>query len=315
MKSPDTRPVVVGIDGAPGSAGALRYGVAEARRRGAPLRLVHVVHPTRLVPAFPPVGPAMPVAVRDPRVLAESILRQAADVVHQLAPGLEVSSELRHGAPAASIVDATKNAQLLVIGRETRRGLDRLLTGATTAAVASHAECVVVVVPSFWTALRPHDQVVAAIKSRDHAHQLLAQAFAEARARSATLTVVKAWELPDPYLDRIEVRTHSADWEADGEEMLGELLSEWRTAYPDVSVVTRVAHGPAADVVLSTSQDADLLLISRRRHGFPPQRHLGGVAHAVLRRSDVPVVVVPFVVTPDEPTPELVLEESGVPLK
>src|SRR5688572_4774624 len=35
--------VVVGVDGAPGGAGALRYAVADARRRSAPLRLVHVL--------------------------------------------------------------------------------------------------------------------------------------------------------------------------------------------------------------------------------------------------------------------------------
>ena len=43
MNSPTTRPVVVGVDGRPGSAGALRYAVTEARRRRAPLQLVHVV--------------------------------------------------------------------------------------------------------------------------------------------------------------------------------------------------------------------------------------------------------------------------------
>ena len=67
--------------------------------------------------------------------------------------------------------------------------------------------------------------------------------------------MVTAWQLPDPYLDRIELRTHSGDRQADGEAMLSELLAEWRDAYPDVSVATRVAHGPAADVILAASQD------------------------------------------------------------
>jgi nucleotide-binding universal stress UspA family protein len=108
---------------------------------------------------------------------------------------------------------------------------------------------------------------------------------------------------------------HSADRQTDGEAMLAELLADWRTAHPDVPVRTRVAHGPAADVILAAGQDGDLLLISRRRHGLPPSGHPGGVAHAVLRRSDVPVAVVSFEGTPDELTPALVLEGSGKPLE
>ena len=56
MNSTNTRPVVVGVDGEPGSAGALRFAVAEARRRRAPLQLVHVV------PTFLSLGPAIPLS-------------------------------------------------------------------------------------------------------------------------------------------------------------------------------------------------------------------------------------------------------------
>jgi nucleotide-binding universal stress UspA family protein len=314
MNTQHTRPVVVAADGRPGSHGALRYAVAEAGRRGAPLHVVHVVQTDSLAAAYLPIGPALAVAVTDERAAGESVLSEVTELVHQLAPGLEVSTELRFGGRADSILQVAHDAQLLVVGRETRRGLERVLTGTTTAAVASRAKCDVIVVPSFWSPEHTHGRVVAAIKSRDQAHHLLGVAFTEACARHATLVVVTAWEVPDPHLDRIEVRTRAAEWKTDGEEMLASLLADWRTAYPDVQVLTLVEHGPTADVVLRASEDSDLLLISRRSHGVLAHEHLGGIAHEVLRRSDVAVTVVSFDGSPDELTPDLALEVSGRPL-
>ena len=76
-------------------------------------------------------------------------------------------------------------------------------------------------------------------------HELLSQAFTEAAARGAVLTAVVAWQLPDPYFDRIEARTHAEDWEAEGTRVLEDLAAHWRTAYPEVRFETRVVHGAA----------------------------------------------------------------------
>ena len=180
-----------------------------------------------------------------------------------------------------------------MVGRESRRGVERLLTGTATASIAAHAPCDVVVVPSFWVDADPHGRVVVGIKSGRNVHELLAQAFSEAAARDALLRLVTAWHLADPYSDSIEVRTHAEDWELNGTEVLAEVAADWRTAYPDVQVETRVVHGPPARVLLQESGDSDLLLISRRRLALPPYGQLGGIGHDLLRLSDVPVQVVP----------------------
>ena len=79
-----------------------------------------------------------------------------------------------------------------------------------------------------------------------------------------------AWQLADPYFDRIEARTHAEDWEQNSIEVLAEVIADWRTAFPEVEVETRVVHGPAAPVLLHASEDSDLLLVSRRRLALPP---------------------------------------------
>jgi nucleotide-binding universal stress UspA family protein len=310
MSTSDTRPVLVGVDGVPGSAGALRYGIAEARRRDTALHLVHVL------PSYPPVWPTVPVAPTDLSGIGTGILERAAGSVRQAAPDLVVTTSLGHGPRSAAIVEAAQGAQLVVVGRETRRGVDRVLTGTTTAGVAARAACDVVVVPSFWMPGRSQARVVVGIKTNRNAHELLSRAFEEARARGAELVVVTAWELPDPYLDRIELRTHAGDWEADGRRVLDELLADWRADYPDVPVEIRIAHGRAAEVLLHASADSDLLLVSRRRYAIPPYGRLGGVPHALLRLSEVPVQVVPYVDDREpDPVADLVLEEAGAPLK
>ena len=313
MNSPERGPVVVGVDGTPGSAGALRYAVVEAVRRDAPLRLVHVL------PVAAPVWPGVPmsgVASSELRDVAGTILDGAVATVRDLAPGLEVTTRLSAGSRSAAVVEAAQEAQLVVVGRESQHGIDRILVGAVTAAVAAHAPCDVAVVPSYWTGEHPRGEVVVALKSRSNARAVLGTAFAQAHALGAGLTVVTAWEVPDPYLDRIEVRTHAEEWEEEGRRVIEEVTTEWRTRYPGVPVEIRVQHGRPAEVLLAASRDTDLLVLSRRHHAVPPFGHLGGVAHAVLRVSDVPVVVVPFAdARPDAAEDVLLLEESGAPIK
>lgn len=319
MTSQPIRPVVVGIDGGPGSAGALRYAVAEAVRRRAPLDVVHVMPtlgPAALAPLapFPPIAPTGPGSITELRTVATGILQKGRETALGLAPSLEVHTKLGHGSRSASLVESSQEAQLVVVGRETHQGMDRVLAGATTAAVAARAHCDVVVVPSFWTDTHPRHRVVVGVKTHSQGMELLGSAFAEAAALGATLTVVTAWELPDPYLDRIEARTHAEDWEIEGRQVLTELLSDWRTAYPDVPVDLRIRHGRPASVLIEVSRESDVLFLCRRHHALHSHGHLGGVAYAVLRASDVPVHVVSPGNTESRP-PDLVLEQAGQPIK
>ena len=112
------------------------------------------------------------------------------------------------------------------------------------------------------------------------------------------LVVVTAWQVADPYFDRVEERTHAQDWEAEGRKVVLEITADWRTAFPDVAMETRIVHGPAARVLLDASADSDLLVISRRRFALPPHGRLGAVGHDLLRLSDVPVQVVPYTADP-----------------
>lgn len=301
-------PVAVGIDGSPGSAGALHFAIAEADRRRAPLRLVHVV--PLVVPSW--TAPATDV-FPELRAVALKILEDAVATVRTIKPDLPVVTTLVHGSSAAGLVDSGKDALLLVVGRETNRGLSRVLFGATTLAVASRAVPPVAVVPHTWREDSHGGRVVVGVKDYTSAHELLGRAFAEADARDGSVHAVTSWSVPDPYLDRIEARTHGPEWEQEAREGITPLITAWQPAYPDVPADFKVQHGPAADVLMAEARDSDLLVLARRRHELPPFGHLGGVAHRVLLQHEGPIMVIPC--TGTQPMiVDLMLEEAGEPL-
>lgn len=289
MSAPDGRAVVAAVDGRTGGAEALAYAVAEALRGGDSLHLVHVW------PGSPQHGP---VAVGALRTEARAVLDRSVASARALAHDLPTTTELVVGPRSAGILTAARGGRLLVVGRSHRPRVEAPL-GGTPAALATRAECPVVVVPSAWTTTPGPGRIVVGMKARTHARELLSHAFGIAHERGAGVVVVTAWELYDPAMDRAEVRDHADDWVAEGLSVLEDLVREWREVLPTVPVELHVTHGPAATVLENASAGADLLLVARHACAVPPYGHLGRTAHALLRTSRCPVQVVPAGVVAD----------------
>ena len=295
MSAPDSRSVIVAVDGRPGSAGALRYAVDAAVRGSESLHLVHV-WPGCLPQDLLPV-----VSLAELHAEGRTVLDRSMASARDIAPELEITTELVVGPRPAGILATARGGRLLVVGRSPHHRVEAPL-GGTPAALAARAECPVVVVPSSWSAGPVLGRIVVGMKSRTHARELLSHAFDIARELGAGIVVITAWELYDPTMDRHEVRDHAAAWDAEGMSVLGELLEEWRPRFPTVPVELRVTDGRAATVLENASVDADLLLVARRLHAVPPYGRLGGTAHTLLRTSRCPVEVVPAGVVADTPT-------------
>jgi nucleotide-binding universal stress UspA family protein len=292
MNERHSHAVVVAVDGRHGTAGALRYAVREAVRDSATLHLVHVW------PGYPPQDLSPVIALAELEAEGRAVLDRATVAAHDIALGLETTTELVAGPRAAGIVAAARGGRLLVVGRSPHHRVDGPF-GGTPAALATRAEGPVVVVPSTWAPGETPGRIVVAMKSRTHARELLSHAFAIAHARQAGVAVVTAWSLYDPTMDREEARAHAAEWEAEGIRVLEEVVGEWRRSYPTIPVDLRVVHGCAAGVLEQESADADLLLLARRLHFVPPYGRLGATAHRVLRTSRCPVEVLPAGVVAD----------------
>ena len=137
--------VVVGIDGSPQSVAALRWAARYAEATGAAVRAVLAWHyPTAA--GLPPVGIA-PAPVRSE---IEARLRGVLDdAVAQAFPGDAadgVEKKLSSGHAAQVLIDESKEADLLVVGKSGHGAFTGMLAGSISIHCVTGAHCTVTVV-------------------------------------------------------------------------------------------------------------------------------------------------------------------------
>ncbi|WP_431874749.1 universal stress protein [Micromonospora marina] len=123
----DDGPVVVGVDGSALSRDAVEFAAETAYDRGAAL---HVVH-------------ARPRGRDDDE---ERVLTDALTGVGERWPELPVHAEAVRAKPLAALTEASRDAQLVVVGRHGRGELGGLLLGSVSQGVLHHSACPVAVV-------------------------------------------------------------------------------------------------------------------------------------------------------------------------
>ncbi|GAA2567803.1 universal stress protein [Streptomyces roseoviolaceus] len=292
-----TLPVIAAVDGSDDSLRALEWALDAARRRSAPLRVVHVRQYAHW--AQPEVLAAGPADPRDDPVLdsVRTHLEGRTGQPHTQYVGLE-------GAPSAVLPELGASAQLLVLGSRGRGGFASLLLGSNGMAAARDAECPVVVVRRGGPEVHggpsggPGSRVVVGLKVDGPDEATLEFAFAEAARRGARLQAVAAYPWPaQPWMMPGEVPPPVVDQDVieDEARVLAEgFLAPYRERHPDVPAEPLAAAGDAAGHLVAASRDAELVVVGRhRRHLLAPARMMGSVTHAVLLHAASPVAVVP----------------------
>ncbi|MFD0318514.1 universal stress protein [Streptomyces flavalbus] len=141
MSVPGTGPaIVVGVDGSPASAAALRWAAEQGRVLRAEVVVVHVWEPSG-----PRVAPYAPAAARpaadDERIAAARVLAETVRGVMGPHVARTVRAELIEGPPARVLPRRARDAALLVLGHATA-------TGPVSRACLRHATVPVVTVPA-----------------------------------------------------------------------------------------------------------------------------------------------------------------------
>lgn len=136
--------IVVGIDGSESSNAALRWAVEEARLRHARVRALHAwwIHPM-----LGRSAESVPVEADWDGEVATELLRTFITETLGEETDVEITPVAVQGQQAsAALVDAARDADLLVVGSRGAGGFSGLLLGSISQQCAHHAPCPIVIV-------------------------------------------------------------------------------------------------------------------------------------------------------------------------
>jgi nucleotide-binding universal stress UspA family protein len=134
--------IVVGVDGSEASKDALRWALEEARLRQAELVAVHAWEPPQTIaepgpaPGFDLVA-VLPQAEEAGQRLAEAVTNEVAGEYSDVT----VEPVAVEGSPVEVLVDAAREADLLVVGSRGHGRFAALLLGSVSQKLAQHAPC------------------------------------------------------------------------------------------------------------------------------------------------------------------------------
>jgi len=111
----------------------------------------------------------------------------------------------------------------------------------------------------------------------------------QAELTGARLEVVTVWQWPSKYQ---WTRTPpDYDPAGDAQTSVDAIIDEVRSAYPSVTIQSKVVEGSPARVLVEESQGAELLVIGSRGHGEFPGMLLGSVSQHCVTSAHCAVVV------------------------
>ncbi|MBB4785450.1 nucleotide-binding universal stress UspA family protein [Streptomyces rapamycinicus] len=126
-------PIVLGVDGSPHGEEAIDFAFAEAA-----LRRTEIVAMHAWLPDYAPAGTGVE--------SAERLLALALAGRREKYPDVVVGQDVVSGETREALIEASRTAQLMVVGARGRGGFSGLLLGSVSQALLHHAHCPVAVV-------------------------------------------------------------------------------------------------------------------------------------------------------------------------
>ncbi|KUI38849.1 universal stress protein [Mycobacterium sp. IS-1496] len=281
--------IVVGVDGSAGSHAAVRWAAREAAMRRVPLRLVYVLA-TDVSAAWAMAVPAAPLPAEyfESREQDGRAVLADAETVAKDAGAVDVSTQLIHAASVPGLVDAAKEADMVVVGTRGNGAIKRLLLGSVSTGVLHHARCPVAVISADMEEPAETAPVVVGVDGSRASQRAVEIAFEAASLRGVDLIALHSWsdrnESLHPYVDWSAVR-------APAEETLAVSLAGWCERYPDVTVHRTSVFDRPVEHLLELSESAQLLVVGSHGRGGFAGMLLGSVSTAVVQAARTPVIV------------------------
>jgi nucleotide-binding universal stress UspA family protein len=144
--------IVVAVDGSASSRAALDWALAEAALRGSSVRAVHAWEIPGLGTGEAPwalIPPGSYVDVSSDAIetaAKEALDHEVDDALARAGSKVVVERTIVEGVPADSVIDASSDAELIVVGTRGHGAVATLVLGSVSHQIARHAPCPVVLV-------------------------------------------------------------------------------------------------------------------------------------------------------------------------
>ncbi|MDG5481624.1 universal stress protein [Mycolicibacterium gadium] len=290
--SPTHHGIVVGADGSAPSKVAVDWAAREASMRGVPLSIVHVIQSpaVRMWPEVPMPPEVLARMERDGQELLSDARRIATEATAETRQ-IHIETELIAGGVLPTLIDLSKDADMIVAGCRGTGPINRRLLGSVSRGLIQHAHAPVAVIHD-EDPLMAHPAkapVLVGIDGSPVSEAATAVAFEEASRRGVDLIALHVWsdftlyDVPETELPALQRRA---------EETLSERLAGWQERYPDVHVRPVVALNRPVHQLLETSDAAQLTVVGSHGRGGFAGMLLGSVSLAVAESARMPVLVV-----------------------
>ena len=281
--------LIVGVDGSAASKAAVDWAARDASMRSVSLTLVHVA--SGLAGTWPQTPP--PIGFGEwQQQRGRRIIDEAVSIVEEAtrATGpIRVKSEMYYSAVVPTLVDMSKEADMVVVGCRGQSAFAALL-GSVSSGLIHHAHCPVAVIhhDDRSTPHRAQAPVLVGVDGSKVSELATAIAFDEASRRQADLIALHAWSdagvLDFPGLDWSTMKVSE-------DEVLAERLAGWQERYPDVTVRRDVVCDRPARQLIEHADAAQLVVVGSHGRGGFAGMLLGSVSAAVVQSTRTPVIV------------------------
>ena len=295
-----TRTWVVGVDGSEHSRTALAWAAAQAVGRDVEI----VALCTWRAPILPSDAIGQPALLMDWSAFEAELTRRvdeiiastrhdaestAVEVVPAIVPRIEprIVPRIEQGRAAHLLIEASREAELLVVGSQGRSGLSGVVLGSVSRQCATHATVPVVVVPPD-VASTPVKHVVVGFDGSRNARAAVRWALAFSNA-DADIVVVQSVELA-PWMDEAGVRER---FPVEVDKALTEFESELAELDPGGRARRTFKLQDARQALAEAASGTDMVVLGARGHRRFAATLLGSVSTWMLHGASCPIVIVP----------------------
>ncbi|MBC9822893.1 universal stress protein [Terrabacter sp. MAHUQ-38] len=285
--------IVAGVDGSQASVHALRWAWRQAQSTGATLSAViawdQPAHDAEA--AYAGVGPLVDWEGAA-RLHVEDSIRET--VGEDGLPG--VTPVVTWGRPAAVLMEAAADADLLVVGTHGHQGLLGTLSGSVSLHLAHHAPCPLTIIPSPRDARPPTSRVskiVVGVDGSPPSLQALQWASRQAKATLARLEAVMVYASPNqPISPTGAPGGNPYGWRGNADLKLHHAVVDALGYQAAKEVTQTVLEGHALPALIAVATDADMLVVGSSGHGALAGMLLGSVSTRLSEHPPCPLTII-----------------------